>query len=360
MQEGVTAGVFAEDEVTAKADFAGIEAFVVAGEFDDTVGMQPGFMGKDLLADDRFPFRHRSAARLADVAGDLDKAAGVDPGVDPAAVLERHHHLFESSIAGAFAEAVHRGIDEAGAGADAGDGIGGRHAKIVVGVDFDLQLRNASAQGADIIVHGKRIENAESVAVAEAIRAHALGDLQQLDEKVEIGAAGIFAADGDIKVVLFSKTEGDFQLLLDPCPIFAQLAGDLQVGDREGKVDGADTAGQGGLNIRDQRPVPGEESAAQIHVDKRADTFLLFTPHRRNAAFEFMDADLVEHGGDAFLLLQRKDDAGGLFTVAQGGIVDDDGAGAVISHGGLRKTEKPRDQKTTGRRCQRIRRRCRR
>ncbi len=52
------------------------------------------------------------------------------------------------------------------------------------------------------------------------------------------------------------------------------------------------------------------------------DSGLLITAHCRDAGFDLVHTDAVEQAGDVKLFLIGKDDTGGLFAIAQRGVVD--------------------------------------
>ena len=103
------------------------------------------------------------------------------------------HHFFQRRIAGALAQAVHRGVGVGGAAATGGQGVGGGQAQVVVGVDFNLQPAGR-AQGGNPLVGGERLQNAQRVGKAQPARAGLGRHLGQLAQKPQVSARGVFTA----------------------------------------------------------------------------------------------------------------------------------------------------------------------
>ena len=75
----------------------------------------------------------------------------------------------------------------------------------------------------------------------------------------------------------------------------------------------------------------GARQAATVEfftcLDDFADGFEIAVGGDREAGFDHVDAHLLEHRGDAQLLLEVHRGAGRLLAVAQGGVEDDDSVG---------------------------------
>ena len=138
--------MLADHDLALQPDVLGRERLVVERVLDDAVGVDAALVGEDVGAHDALPRRDRPRRRGGDVLAELAEAARVQAHVDLAEVLERHHDLLERGVAGALAEAVDGGVDVGGAGLDAGQGVGRRHAEVVVRVHLDVEppsfLRN--------------------------------------------------------------------------------------------------------------------------------------------------------------------------------------------------------------------------
>ncbi len=159
-----------------------------------------------------------------------------------------------------------------------------------------------------------------------------MGDLHQLKQKIDIGPTRIFTADGDVKIMLLGKTEGHLELLADPVAILAQFVLNMDIGHTEGDVNGLYAARQGSLQVGDQRPIPGDEPGLEVHFHQGSHRRLLVQAHGGNAALQLMHPHLVEGAGDGLFFLQGEDHPGGLFAVAQGGIVNDDARQLIFVH----------------------------
>jgi hypothetical protein len=85
--------------------------------------MNSGFMGKRICAHDGFVGLHRNAGVIADQLAHASDLGRVDAGgqvVGRMASLQRHHHLFEGRVSGAFADAVDRHFSLARSGLQPG------------------------------------------------------------------------------------------------------------------------------------------------------------------------------------------------------------------------------------------------
>jgi len=309
--------MFTQHQITLQTDLGGIKPFVIQRVLKHAIGMQSGFVGKNPTPNHRFPFRYQALAGVTDQLRKFDQATGIDTRLNPARMFKGHDHFFKSGIAGPFSQTINRGADKLRPGAQTGEGIGRRHAEVIVGMNFQRQI-NLAAQCGNPFEGGERIEDAEGVTVTETIRAFIFGNLQQFAQKGLIGATGIFTDDRNIKILLFGKTNGDFQLFLDPGALFAQLECNMNIRDRKGNIDSADPSVDRGLNIGDQRPIPGNQPRRQAKINQRPHPLLLVAAHGRDAAFQFGDADFDQQTGDSDFFCAREDNPRRLFAVAQG------------------------------------------
>ena len=97
---------------------------------------------------------------------------------------------------------------------------------------------------------------------------------------------------------------------------------DVARGQRDG--DRVDSAVDGGLDVSHVGAVPTEDRSLQAEVRDLFDDLALVAAHDRDAGFDLIDADLIEHASDSDLLDVREHDAGGLFTVAERRVVKPD------------------------------------
>ncbi len=143
-------------------------------------------------------------------------------------------------------------------------------------------------------------------------------------EEVAVGAACILSPHADVEPIRLREFESPFQLLLHPLPRFVDLVLNHDVRDGEGDVDCFDAAGKARLDVRDHRAVPGDEPRRQTQLYESPDRRPLLFPHRRNAAFQFVDPHGVQMPGDGDLLPCAEHHTRGLLAVAQGCIADTD------------------------------------
>src|SRR6185369_4749666 len=315
------AGVFADDDAAGQPHLSRIETFVVMGILDDAVGVQAGFMSKDPLPDHRFGDRQRAVRGLGNEERHLAETVGIDAGFDAAGMLQPHHHLFQGSVTGPLSEPVDGGVDIFRPGADAGYGICGCHAEIVMRVDFYLYLWHRFSQKSYPVVHAERVHDPECVAETEAVTPERAGDLHQLHQKVYVGPAGVFSSDRYVQVMTLGEIECHLQLLLDRNTIFAQLIKDHLIRNRKRNINSLDTAGYTCLNFRHKCPVPGNEPGVQSKIYQRPDTGTLFITHCRDTAFDLLNPYGIEHSRNGDLLPSGEYYTCGLLTITKGCVV---------------------------------------
>ena len=340
--DGARPGVLAHHDLAFEADVLGGERLVVERVLDDAVGVDAALVGEDVGADDALPGRDGARRGGGHVLAELAEAARVQAHVDLAEVLERHDDLFEGGVAGALAEAVDGGVHVGGSGLDAGQGVGRRHAEVVVGVHLDVEPA-LSLEERDDVEGVERVEDAERVAEAQAVGALLLGRLAEAQQELEVGARGVLGVDRHVEVLVLGEGHALADLVEHPLPRLGQLVLDVDVAGRHGDGHGVDAAVERVLDVVDDGPVPGEDGGVEPEVDDLLDRRLLVAAHGRDADLDLVHADLVEQLGDADLLVVAEHDAGRLLAVAQRGVVDahrrfgrpgpgDDEAGEVAGH----------------------------
>ena len=157
-------------------------------------------MGKGVGADDGFVGLNGHAHRIGYQPAHRVEFLCVDVGIETQLLVlfDHHHHFFEGSIAGAFAQAVDRAFDLAGAAADAGDGIGRRQAEVIVAMAGDDGL-------IDIVDVVDEEGDLFAVLVREAV-AGGIGDIDDggaggddgfdhAGQVFVVGAAGVFGIE---------------------------------------------------------------------------------------------------------------------------------------------------------------------
>ncbi len=129
----------------------------------------------------------------------------IDVGVhvhDVLAHFNRHDHLFQRTVAGAFTDAVQGAFHLTGAGLYRGDGVADRHAQIVVAVHGDdgfVDVRHAVIQGGDDAAELVRRGVADGVRDIDGGGAGIDGGFDHAAQIVDRCAAGVFT--GELYVV---------------------------------------------------------------------------------------------------------------------------------------------------------------
>lgn len=191
---------------------------------------------------------HRLVAgddRLGDLAqnlGGADQVAAVGAGRNAIAVLadlQRHDDLFDRAVAGPLADAVDRALDLTRAAFDGGQGVGDRHAQVVVAVGREdhvrMTLLDARRQGAVGFAHLFRGRIADGVGHVQRSGASVGGGLQHIGQKLRLGAEGVLGRELDVveqAAGVFNRPHGRRQHL---------IGGHLQLGravDRAGADEG--------------------------------------------------------------------------------------------------------------------------
>src|SRR5210317_1844205 len=205
-------------------------------------------MGKYLFTNDSLPFRHRSATGLSNELRQFNKPARINRHGNMTGVLECHYDLFERGITSPFTEAVDGRVNKPCAGSYARDGIGRSHTQVIMGMNLQVQV-DTFGQIEHFVVGRERIKDAECIAEPKAVSALIPGYFHQLHQKIKVGTTGIFATNRDIQIMTFGKTERNLELFLNPVSIFAKLSLDMNIRNRKGNINRANTAVDRGLNI---------------------------------------------------------------------------------------------------------------
>jgi hypothetical protein len=184
--DGARAGVLAHHDLPLESHVLRGEGLVVERVLDDAVGVDAALVGEDVGAHDALPRRDGPGRGGGDVLGQLTETARLQAHVHLAEVLERHHDLFERRVAGALAETVHGGVDVGGAGLDARQGVGRRHAEVVVRVHLDVEA--LADEERDDVVGVEGVEDAERVTEAQTVGTLLLGRLAEAQQELEVGA----------------------------------------------------------------------------------------------------------------------------------------------------------------------------
>jgi len=186
-------------------------------------------VGKAVLPHDGLPSGDLPVGRPGDVLRYLPEAFSVDTRVYPQKVLGGHDDLLQGGIAGPLANAHHGGAQECGAGLHAGDGVGGGHPEIVVGVhlDRDVDVVNDVLNG---IVGHRGGKDAQSIAVADPVRTRLLGGSGELQQELRVGAGGVLGIDRYVQAVSGGVLHRLHYPFKDPLAALHQLMLDMDVG----------------------------------------------------------------------------------------------------------------------------------
>ena len=154
----------------------------------------------------------------------------IDPRVDIdfAVTAQRHHHLFERGVAGAFADAVDRHLGLSGAVENSAQRIGRGHSQIVVAVGGDNGLVDVGN-----VVH--EIFDFRAVLLRQAVAcrvgnvdhrgAGADNRFDHAGEVFGIGASGVLGVELhvlDVTLGVFHRLDGRFENLLGRRPQFVE------------------------------------------------------------------------------------------------------------------------------------------
>jgi hypothetical protein len=250
---------------------------------------------------------------------------------------ERRDQGGQVGIAAAFAQAVQRALDLAGAGEDGGQRVGDRVAGVVVAVDAEVAAGDAGGDdlcrdAADLFGQGAAV----GVAQDDPAGAGGVGGLQAGEGVGRVGAVAVeemlgveegFAAPGD--GVGDGGGDGG-EVLVEGG---AQGGGDVEV------VGLADEADGRGLGVEDRGQdvvVLGRAADAGGHAEggeggaglgRGAEEFAVGGVGAGPAAFDVVDPQGIEGAGDLGLLGGRELDALGLLAVAEGGVEEGEALG---------------------------------
>ena len=295
--------------------------------------MDAGLMGKGIGADDGLVGLHRKAGDRGDEPRRLGDELGLHAGVVGHAVVaraQRHDDLLERGIAGPLAEAVDGAFDLARTGADGGQRIGDGKAEIVVAVNGDdrlVDVRHAVHQHGD--QRGEFLGHRIADGVRNIDRAGAALDrrLDAAAKEVMLAAGTILGRPLDIVAELARIADAVGDRLMHLLRLHLQLELHMQ---RAGGDEGMDARAGGAL----QR-FPGAIDVAARRARQAGDgrCFRLAgdLAHRLEVAvggdgeagLDDVDAHLLEHRGDAALLVQVHRRARRLLAIAQRGVEDE-------------------------------------
>ncbi len=121
------------------ADFFGVNDLVGGSVFQESILVDAGGMGESVGADDGFIGLNGHTHCIGYEAAERVQLFCVDIGIKSElfVLFDDHDHFFEGSVAGSFAEPIDRTFDLAGAVADTGDGVGCGKSEVIVAMAGD-------------------------------------------------------------------------------------------------------------------------------------------------------------------------------------------------------------------------------
>ena len=129
----------------------------------------------------------------------------VGAGRDAIAVLahlQGHDHLLDRGVAGPFADAVDRALDLARTTFYGGQGVGDRHAQVVMAMSREDHLRmprlDAGGQIGEPLAHLLRRRIADGVGYVQGPRPGVGGGLQHIGQELGLGAEGVLGREFDV------------------------------------------------------------------------------------------------------------------------------------------------------------------
>ena len=283
---------------------------------------------------------HQETGGLADQARGRHDLARVDPDLEAEVVAPRlhgHDHLLERTIACALAQAVDGALDlTCAADLDAGQGIGDRHAQVVVAMhrpDGLVGVGDTLAQGADELA----VELGHAIAdgVRHVDRRGAFPDdrLDHLAEEVHVRAIAVFGGELDVGHQIACKPHRQLGLLQHLLRRHAQLLLHVQ---RRGGNEGVDARGRcTAQGLGGARNVAVVGACQRTHggvLDQAGDGLHrveVTVGGRGKPGFDDVHAQPLQLPRDAQLLVLGHGGAGRLLAIAQGGVEDDE----LVSHG---------------------------
>src|SRR5581483_9495442 len=166
-----------------------------------------GLPAEERLAGDGLPRLERIAGERTHTLGDVADPLEAEVRLDAVERAQRHRHLAEVRVAGAFAHPVDRSLYPGRARADGGDGGGGGEPEVVVAVEVNRNLRaDPLDRPADEVGHRLGRRDAERVDDDDLARAGL--DRRLVHPLVEVGlrTRRVDAEERGVDVVLVGET----------------------------------------------------------------------------------------------------------------------------------------------------------
>ena len=301
----------------------------------DRRGMQARLMGERVGADIGGMTVGNAVQALVQRPRDrreTGKAVVVDAGLVAHLQGQRRDQAHQVGIAAALAQAVQRALDLACAGLHGGQRVGDRVLGVVVGMDAEALGRHDRRHPLDDPCD--LVRQAAAIGVAQHDPAGPR-PVRRLEACLRVAGIGRIAVEKMLGVEhhLRHAARRLREALLDHAQVLVRRDAQRQLDlKRRALADQGDDVGPALEQHREARIVggaapgpPGHAERAQPGVGERGrvgEEAVIGRVGARPAAFDVVDAELVEHLGDRHLVGRREVDALGLRAVAQGGIVE--------------------------------------
>ncbi len=245
--------------------------------------------------------------------------------------VQRHHHLLEGGIAGAFADPVHGHLDLPRARAQRRQGVGGGEAQVVLTVEGDhrlLELRNVPKQLANGIRQAVGQHVAHRVGDVDGARPGEEGHPHQLGHELRIGAGRVHRRELDVVAVAARASHRGLRHPEHLLATLAQLLGEVHVAavdeDVDARLRGAPQRSARGVHVTRHGPGQAADRGVAHLAGHGFHRPGLGRRGGREAGLDHVHLHRGEPGGDLELVAHVEADAGGLLAVTQGGVEDED------------------------------------
>ena len=216
--------------------------------------------------------------------------------------LQADRDLFQRSVAGAFAQAIDRGVDVGGPGEDRGQTVGGGQAEVVVGVHLQFEVGALPQTGEDGM-GPERLQDADGVREAERLAPAASAASITRSRK---STSARDASSPPTHTSIPSSTPGapGRDLVAGPGAIAAELVPNLLVGDRTSKDRPCHAEVPAGAQVVLPHPAPDEQPRRQPGRGTARILSRSSAPMLGNADFQLRNAGGIEIARDGHFLVE--------------------------------------------------------
>ena len=185
---------------------------------------------------------HADARQLREQPRRGGELRRVDDGVEPEdlpAGAQQHDDLFERCVAGTLADAVDGALDLAGTGDEGGERVRHGQAEVVVAVDRQGDLVHAldGAQRLDQRRHLVGDDVADGVGDRDGRRSGPQPLADDVGQELSVGSGRVLEPELHVVGVLEGAPDRDHRCVEHGRAARPELAVDVQVGDRDERVD---------------------------------------------------------------------------------------------------------------------------